>query len=201
MKKIPFEQATFLRSAQKASLLPDPTLPEIALVGRSNVGKSSLINHLLRSQGLAKVSSTPGKTQLLNCFLVDDRLLLVDLPGFGYAKISHETRDLWAEMIDGYLKERTLTLLLFLVDSRRELSAEDIEFLRWADHHKKPLLILFTKSDKHPNAADAMRRGREQLQRLFPHTPIAALPYSIKEGKARTHLIAAINEHLYGKHR
>src|SRR3990167_7295283 len=123
MKPVPFSKAQFIASAfaeEQCPRLLDPSgnpMPEIALVGRSNVGKSSLINHLLRSPKLAKTSSIPGKTQSINFFSVDDRLALVDLPGYGYAKISKTIVQKWSSLIDSYLQKRsTLKALLFLID-------------------------------------------------------------------------------------
>jgi GTP-binding protein len=123
-------------------------MPEVAIVGRSNVGKSSLINHLLRKK-LAKTSSIPGKTQSINFFSVDDQFALVDLPGYGYAKVAKQVREKWGELIDGYLQNRaTLRLILFLIDSRREMTEQDRALIDWAAFHQKPLLVIYTKADK-----------------------------------------------------
>jgi GTP-binding protein len=153
MKKIAFNKAEFLLSA--LSELPAPLnygakpMPEIALIGRSNVGKSSLINHLLRNRSVAKVSATPGKTQLLNFFLIDEMLTLVDLPGYGYAKVPHQIKQKWGNYIDGYLKNRSnLSLLLVLLDSRHLPTNDDKAFIQWALHSNIPLLLVLTKMDK-----------------------------------------------------
>jgi GTP-binding protein len=123
-------------------------LPEIALVGRSNVGKSSLINHLL-NQKIARTSATPGKTQLINFFLIDEAFLLVDLPGYGFANAPLEEINKWSEAIDQYLNSRpSLKLLLLLIDCRREFSQEDLALIKWSEHKKIPLLLIFTKTDK-----------------------------------------------------
>lgn len=132
--------------------LKDPRghfLPEIALAGRSNVGKSSLINHLLNQKKLAKTSATPGKTQLLNFFLVDEEFLLVDLPGYGFAKAPPEEIAKWSQAIDSYMNDRsTLKLILLLIDSRRDFSEEDRSLIKWAESKQIPILLIFTKSDK-----------------------------------------------------
>lgn len=146
-------KAKFLLSTlTEFPVLKDPRghlLPEIALAGRSNVGKSSLINHLLSQKKLAKTSATPGKTQLLNFFLVEDRFVLVDLPGYGFAKAPPEEIEKWSRAIDSYVSNRTsLKLILLLVDSRREFSKEDLSLMEWASHKKLPLLLVFTKIDK-----------------------------------------------------
>lgn len=132
--------------------LKDPRgklLPEIAILGRSNVGKSSLINHLFNQKKLAKTSSTPGKTRLLNFFLVDDSFILVDLPGYGFAKAPKEEIEKWSQAIDHYLNERpTLKLIFLLIDSRRDFNKEDLAIMNWAENKKIPLLLIFTKTDK-----------------------------------------------------
>jgi GTP-binding protein len=186
MKKIAFRTARFLGSMLDEVFrdLSGNPLSEIALVGRSNVGKSSLINHLLRHKGLAHVSSKPGKTITLNYYNVDDALILVDLPGYGYAKRAKEDQASWSEVVDRYLNERkTLKLVLLLVDSRRELSEEDLSIAEWAAHAQKPLLLIFTKSDTiklHEKRVDGARQ----------------MYYSIKDGKSRDVLISKINQVL-----
>ena len=131
--------------------LKDPKgnfLPEIAMAGKSNVGKSSLINHWLGHK-IAKTSATPGKTKLLNFFLVDEEFLVVDLPGYGYAKAHREEIEKWSVAIDDYLTNRkTLRLLLLLIDSRRGIGEEDQALIDWAHHKKIPLLLILTKTDK-----------------------------------------------------
>lgn len=124
-------------------------LPEIAVAGRSNVGKSSLLNHLFHSKGLVKTSSTPGKTQHLNFFIVDDKIGFVDLPGYGFAKVPDNIRKQWGPMVQGYLKNRpTLKLILFLFDIRRLPNDEDKQFLEWAAHTEKAVILVLTKVDK-----------------------------------------------------
>jgi GTP-binding protein len=131
---------------------PDPDqiskkfLPEVAFVGRSNVGKSSLINALCKQTKLAKTSSTPGKTQHFVFFSVADRIHLVDLPGYGYAQVSQTIRQEW-EKIERYLTDRC-DLILLLIDSRHGLKDYDKQFIEWARHHKKELIIVMTKPDK-----------------------------------------------------
>lgn len=124
-------------------------LKEMAVVGRSNVGKSSLINYLVGQKELARTSATPGKTQALNYYLIDDTLSLVDLPGYGFAEAPLAMKEAWGALIDGYLQGSTeLRLILLLLDIRRLPSKEDKQFFTWAAYHKKPLLIVFTKIDK-----------------------------------------------------
>lgn len=124
-------------------------LPEIAIAGRSNVGKSSLLNHLFQSKGLVKTSSIPGKTQAINFFIIDDQLTFVDLPGYGYAQVPLATRKHWGPMVERYLKEREqLKLILFLFDIRRLPNEDDQKFLEWVIHYQKAMILVFTKVDK-----------------------------------------------------
>lgn len=163
-------------------------LPEIALVGKSNVGKSSLINHLLHQKHLAKTSSTPGKTQLLNFFLIDDRFLLVDLPGYGFAKAPREDIVKWSQAIDAYLEKRsTLKLLLLLIDSRRAYSPEDEALIGWAYHRNIPLWVIFTKTDKLSSSE------RETLLKKHPE----AIPYSVSNSFSRQNLEKRIAQFLW----
>jgi len=128
---------------------PKPDKPEYAFIGRSNVGKSSLINMLTRNSKLAKTSGTPGKTQLINHFLINDTFYIVDLPGYGFAKVSQAQRASWEVMIQTYLKERiNLVTVFLLIDSRLEPQTKDLEFLRKLGEWQVPFNIAFTKADK-----------------------------------------------------
>lgn len=139
----------FVGSFEHESQCPKSTLPEYAFIGRSNVGKSSLINAICDKKGLARISSTPGKTQLINYFLINNNWLLVDLPGYGYAKISKSKRKKWRQMIDRYLQLRPNLCCVFqLIDSRHTLQEKDKEFMDWMGEHAIPFVIAFTKIDK-----------------------------------------------------
>jgi len=128
---------------------PRTTLPEYAFIGRSNVGKSSLINMITGLKALAKVSQTPGKTQLINHFLINDSWYLVDLPGYGYAKVSKSSRKAFSEIITNYiLKRDNLHCLFVLVDSRLEPQENDITFINWLGQNHIPFALIFTKTDK-----------------------------------------------------
>lgn len=202
MKKIPFTRGEFAAAVFDAKGFPVLSLPEIAIVGRSNVGKSTLINHLLNAK-LAKTSSIPGKTQSINFYKVDEQIALVDLPGYGYAKVSKPIKDQWAGLIDNYLQERKeLKLILFLIDSRRELTEEDRAFAEWAAFHKKQVLFIFTKSDKvtEMEKKKRMQVASEKLKKLFPPNSAFFLSYSIKHPHARMDLIKKINGILNGSH-
>jgi GTP-binding protein len=142
-------QADFIKSAAKPKDYPPPGLPEVAFVGRSNVGKSSLINVLAGRKGLVRTSSTPGRTQLINFFDINDILTLVDLPGYGYAKAPPELRKQWGPMIEAYLASReTLKAVVLILDIRRVPSDGDLQMLGWLEMYNIPPIIVLTKCDK-----------------------------------------------------
>ena len=140
---------TFLQSEVDWRKAPPPSLPEYAFIGRSNVGKSSLINMLANNKGIAKISSKPGKTQTINHFLVNNAWYLVDLPGYGYAKISKTMREKWVKMIRDYLVLReNLQVIFVLIDARLEPQKIDLEFINSLGESQIPFALIFTKSDK-----------------------------------------------------
>jgi GTP-binding protein len=143
------KEAKFMMSNSKASQCPPPSLPEYAFIGRSNVGKSSLINMLCNQRHLAKVSGTPGKTQLINHFVIDKTWFLVDLPGYGYAKVSKSVKSTFSTIITDYLQSRPNIMNLFvLIDCRHEPQKIDLEFMRWLGVTEIPFSLIFTKLDK-----------------------------------------------------
>ncbi|WNR45818.1 ribosome biogenesis GTP-binding protein YihA/YsxC [Paenibacillus roseipurpureus] len=146
-------QAEFIISAVGPSQYPADALPEIALAGRSNVGKSSLINCLISRKNLARTSSQPGKTQTLNYYKVNQDLYFVDLPGYGYAKVSKTKREQWGKFIESYLLNReTLRLVMQLVDLRHPPSKDDQAMYEWLRHMDVPVLVVATKADKIPKS-------------------------------------------------
>ena len=167
-------EATFAGSCTRVSRKPSRRLPECAFIGRSNVGKSSLINMLCSNRKLAKTSSTPGKTQLINHFLINDSWYLVDLPGYGFAKISKEAREELRLMINDYIRNSEEMVVLFvLVDSRHDITRIDREFLSGLGENGIPFAIVFTKCDKlGPNALKAqIDRDREILSEEWEELP------------------------------
>jgi GTP-binding protein len=159
--------ARFVKSAKQANDFPKDRKPEIAFCGRSNSGKSSLLNALTNSHGLARTSSSPGRTQLINFFLVDEQTYYVDLPGYGYAKVPKGIRDTWGEMVEGYLRNREpLKLAIMLVDSRIPPTDSDRTMKEWLDHFGIPNLVVLTKSDKisRNELTKALRTCAETLQ-------------------------------------
>ena len=172
----------FLKSAFQETDWPRDPRAEIAFMGRSNVGKSSLINSLLRVHGLARTSSTPGRTQSLNFFLINDQFSFVDLPGFGYARVPKIVKSTWGEMVTTYLAKRSqLMLSIHIVDSRHEPTKQDLQLHEWLKHTAKPRLIVATKSDKLSN--NELRESMGRAKRMFGEESVIA--YSARTGRGR----------------
>lgn len=175
------QKAEFEAAAGLASQLPESTLPEAAFAGRSNVGKSSLINKLLNRKGLARVSSQPGKTATINFYNVQDARL-VDLPGYGFAKVGRAEKERWSKLIEGYFSsDRKLKLTVLLIDSRHAPSAEDIQMLDYLESMEIPTLIVLTKIDKLKPTA------RQERLKAFPDElgveEDGMLPFSAETGE------------------
>ena len=182
-------KAEFLKSAFTEQDWPTDDKPEIAFLGRSNVGKSSLINSLLGVNGLARTSSTPGRTQSLNFFDVNDRFRFVDLPGYGFARVPKNIKTSWGNMATAYLaKRRQLVLSIHIVDSRHEPTKQDLQLHDWLKHSNKPRLIVATKSDKLSN--NELRKNLERIARALDDDSIVV--YSAKTGRGRDALWRAI---------
>lgn len=158
--------ANFITSAVKPAQYPPSDLPEIAFAGRSNVGKSSLINTLVNRKRLVKTSRTPGRTQLINFFSINDQIMLVDLPGYGYAKVPAAVRKTWRPMIERYLAERnTLQGVVLILDIRRMPDERERLFMAWLEQCRLPVVIVLTKADKLSTSAQT-RRYREIVETL-----------------------------------
>lgn len=188
-----FEKLNFLKSVFDIKDLPSLRFPEVAVVGRSNVGKSTLLNHLFKSKNLVKTSSLPGKTRALNFFIVDDRVAFVDLPGYGYASVSSSEKAKWQHLLDSYLNEReSLKLLLFLLDIRRIPSEEDLQMLEWIQAKGLAAIIVFTKCDKLNVSEKALQT--KQIQGMIKELP--HVHYSAVKNEGRLQLISLIREHV-----
>ena len=164
--------AEFLLSASTKRQFPAETLPEIAFAGRSNVGKSTLINSLLNRKKLVKTSATPGKTQLINFFKVNDKFYFVDLPGYGYAKVPESVRRKWQNLVEAYLSERkTLRNVVLIIDSRHNPTSQDRQLLEWLKYFQRPSLIVASKIDK-------LKRGqvKNHLQKIKNNLSIESAP-------------------------
>jgi GTP-binding protein len=183
--------AEFIKSVFAEEEWPKDERPEIAFLGRSNVGKSSLINSLLGVKGLARTSSTPGRTQSLNFFLINNRFRFVDLPGYGYARVPKIIRASWGEMATNYLAKRMqLVLSIQIVDSRHEPTTLDLQLNEWLTTHAKPRIVVATKSDKLSN--NELRKTLERARHMFE--PERVIAYSAITGKGREEIWRAIEE-------
>ena len=170
-------KAQFVLAATDPSSFPQDQRAEVAFLGRSNVGKSSLLNSLLGVRGLARTSSTPGRTQSINFFLIEQSFYFVDLPGYGYAKTSKEKRRAWGQLIERYLAERPqLVLSILLVDARHEPTLSDLQMKSWLQHHGLPFWVVCTKVDK--LSANERRKAQQQAKatlgtdRVIPYSSI-----------------------------
>ena len=167
-------KARFVISAADAKQFPPETLPEIAVVGRSNVGKSSLINALTGRDGLARTSRTPGRTRLVNWFEIDGKFHLVDLPGYGYAAVSRDMRESWRPLIEGYLSGRkTLAGVLLLIDVRRGVQDEELDFVPWLEARETPIVVALTKADKLAKNKRMLEVGKAKKTLGLRRDPIA----------------------------
>jgi len=185
--------ADFILGTVKPDEFPKSKLPEIAFSGRSNVGKSSLLNSIVLRKNLAHISSTPGKTQQINFFNVENKWIFADLPGFGYAKVSKDLRQNWQKMIYDYLTQRNnLKLVCMLVDSRHEPMESDLAIIEFLENNKKKFVIIMTKTDK---ISDKLKKERkEQFEYLVSKCKfcIEVLPYSSLKSIGRENLLAII---------
>lgn len=189
------QECRFVAAAEEPNRIPPPSFGEIAFAGRSNVGKSSLINALTGRKGLARASNTPGRTQQIIFFALGDRAFLVDLPGYGYAQAAKEKVHAWNDMVQGYLRARqTLKVVCMLVDARHGLKDVDLETMAMLDHDRVPYAIVLTKADKiKKTEADELVRTIEANLKKHPSAhPLAFLTSSEKkEGIAELRLFLA----------
>ena len=177
--------ATFLKSAFDESQYPPPDKTEVAFAGRSNVGKSSLLNALVNRKNLARTSSTPGRTQALNFFRVNDRFTFVDLPGYGYARVSLEVKKTWRGMVETYLRSRpNLEAVVVIVDIRRDLEEDDRSLMEWLKQEGKNVIPVLTKVDKltRRERESRVRKMENDLSGIVSQKPIL---FSAKTGEGR----------------
>jgi len=186
--------AEFLTSATGPKQFPSDRRPQIAFAGRSNVGKSSVINALLHRRNLVKTSATPGKTQLINFFIVNDAFYFVDLPGYGYARVPYAVTDAWGPMIEGYLKgSPELRAVVMLLDVRREPDERDVRLIEWLRQYDIPAICAVTKADK-LNRQEAERARRNIFSRLKITEPVLLI--SAKNGQGMKELWGEINKKI-----
>jgi len=186
--------ATFAGASSEPGRFPPPTHPEVAFAGRSNVGKSSAINRLLGRRKLARTSNTPGRTQQLNFFALDDRLVFVDLPGYGYARVSQSARAAWRPLVESYLGIRSvLAGVVILVDVRRGPEAEEHQLLDFLATRQLPALLVATKVDK------LNRRERERALKALSEVGLPVVPFSAVKGEGVDAVWRTIQEWVRAK--
>ncbi|MBC8316488.1 MAG: YihA family ribosome biogenesis GTP-binding protein [Desulfobulbaceae bacterium] len=191
-----FTDTQFVKSVYTISELPEEEFPEIAFAGRSNVGKSSLINKMINRKNLVKVSSQPGKTRCLNFFQEKQDLYLVDLPGYGYAKVSRQMKSDWKGLITSYLLNRTvLRCVVVIVDIRHALKAQDLELVTWLRSERIPFLLVYTKVDKLSQSKKAMQAS--SLDAGFGISKGDRVLFSAKSGEGNENLISRL-DHFVG---
>lgn len=187
-------KAEFIRSAVKAADFPRDGLPQIVFAGKSNVGKSSVINRLLNRRSFARVSAQPGKTIHINYFCIDEKVYLVDLPGYGYARVSKQERDRWGQLMETYFASGLMTLGVQIVDIRHQPTADDQTMAAWFLQTGVPFVVIANKLDKiKKSERDAnLLRVRETL-RLPEDCPV--IPFSAEKGDGREEVLALLNAH------
>jgi len=192
------KRAGFVKSAVLPQDWPEDLFPQIALVGRSNVGKSSLINCLANNFKLARTSNVPGKTRLLNYYVFNDSFYVVDLPGYGFANVSASEKDKWGEMIERYLKGASnLVLIVQIVDIRHKPSAEDIQMMEWIKYFGFKTALIASKVDK--MSKSAVNKGLKDIRSAFNlRDDVVIIPFSSRTGQGREELIAVMAHLLPG---
>ena len=190
------KSATFVKSSIAPDQLPLPDLPEYSFIGRSNVGKSSLINMVTGIKNLAKTSSTPGKTKLINHFLINGQWYLADLPGYGFAKVSKTEKKSWDSMIKNYLSNRENLLTVFLlIDARHEPMKNDLQFMQWLGEKGVPFVIIFTKTDKLTisKLKSAIASYKKELKKFWEELPPIIIT-SAETGTGKEEILEYIKE-------
>ncbi len=191
-------QPKFVTSATKLEECPPAGLPEVCFAGRSNVGKSSLINTLLNKKNIARTSNVPGKTQQMNYYQVGDEFFMVDLPGYGYAKVPKKERERWGRNIRDYLMDRdSLSLILHVVDSRHDPSQLDEDFFYWMAMNEKPFAVVLSKSDK--LSRNKVNQSKAKVRRIMKEMNIEVpiLPYSSESREGISEITELINEFIF----
>ena len=193
-----FQNVEFLISAAAPKDFPGNRLPEIAFAGKSNVGKSSVINRLLGRKNFARVGATPGKTSQINYFDIDGRLYFTDLPGYGYAKVAKEERDRWGRLMERYFAEEGLiTLGVLIVDARHKPTADDVTMCDWFKGTGCPVIVVANKLDKLKKSEIEPNLTLIRQTLTLPEEALL-IPFSAEKGTGKTELLAAIGE-IYGK--
>ncbi len=189
--------AEFIKSIYDLRALPNSVLSEFVFVGRSNVGKSSLINSVCNKKKLAKIGSVPGKTRQLNYFLINEKFYLVDLPGYGYAKVPEQIRAGWRKLVEDYISERSNVKLVFvLIDSRHEPTYLDELMVSWLEYYEIPFAIILTKSDK--ISSNKMQKQIYRASKIVNNEDLCIdyIPFSIVNGEGKNEILRHIQDYL-----
>jgi GTP-binding protein len=189
--------AEFIKSIFDLRALPNSVLSEFVFVGRSNVGKSSLINTICNKKKLAKIGSVPGKTRQLNYFLINEKFYLVDLPGYGYAKVPEQIRAGWRKLVEDYISERQNVKLVFvLIDSRHEPTYLDELMVSWLEYYEIPFVVVLTKSDK--ISSNKMQKQIYRSSKIVNNDDLCLdyIPFSIVTGEGKNEILKLIEDYL-----
>jgi GTP-binding protein len=191
------KNATYVKSVNSVSDLPENRFPEIAFAGRSNVGKSSVLNKLANIRNLAKISHTPGKTRQINFFLINENLHFVDLPGYGYARVSKSMKESWGKLIEEYLeKSQNLRGVVLLIDARHEPFEADLQLLEWLDFYQRKKLVVLTKIDK--ISRSALLLNVKKTSKILSLNSDSLVLFSAKTGEGKEKILNWISDLLKG---
>jgi GTP-binding protein len=192
------KNAEYVKSVDSVADLPENRFPEIAFAGRSNVGKSSVLNKLANIRNLAKISHTPGKTRQINFFLVNENLHFVDLPGYGYAKVSKSVQENWGKLIEEYLKKsQNLKGVVLLIDARHEPFEADLQLLEWLDFYHREKLVVLTKIDK--LSRSALLPNVKKTSKILSLNSDSLVLFSAKTGEGKEKILNWISDLLTGQ--
>lgn len=196
MRQVNWSKIALEQGVSKLSDIPRRPLPQLVIAGKSNVGKSSLINHLTSRKQLAKISKTAGKTKRLDFYIVPDQFYLVDLPGYGYARVASSLKQKWSELLEGYMHSSALTGVIFLIDGRHDPSREDLQFWEWIRSKDLPVIGVLTKCDKIKH--NEQQRRFAKTAEMLGIAADALVAYTVESSSGREQLSCRIGELLWG---
>lgn len=195
MPSVNWSKITLEKGVSKLDEVPKRPLPHIAIAGKSNVGKSSLINHVTARKHLAKISKTAGKTKRLDFYIIPDQFYLVDLPGYGFARVANSLKEKWSDLLEGYMQSKALSGVVFLIDARHDPSREDLQFWEWIRSKNLPVIVTLTKCDKVKKNEQKARFEKTAQLLGIPASELVA--YTIESSNGRERLSFRIGELLW----
>jgi len=196
MPSVNWSKIALEKGVSKLEEVPRRPLPHIAIAGKSNVGKSSLINHLTGRKQLAKISKTAGKTKRLDFYIIPDQFYLVDLPGYGFARVASSLKEKWSELLEGYMQSKALFGVVFLVDGRHDPSREDMQLWQWLRSKNLPAIVVLTKCDKVKK--NEQQERFEKTAQMLGITADELVPYTVESSGGRERLSFRLGELLWG---